>query len=188
MDDVCPSEIVWAGATNRLCSQVFMSIRASSWALINCGPKCKHDTYSSDKTLTTAPPTHTIIFLFPFKVFFSSLLHFDGFLSFFFKRYFGFFVFIYITYNRKWWNKTSLIIYTSVESTRYWGITTIFAYKSFNICESEYVHTCTIIFMLCDLPTLLCFESLERFIWEMSLYEKSCDLFGIYNSSFSVSQ
>lgn len=60
-----------------------MSIRASPWALINCGPKCKHDTHSSDKTLTTAPPTHTIIFLFPFKVFFFSLLHFDGSLSFF---------------------------------------------------------------------------------------------------------
>lgn len=164
-----------------------MSIRASPWALIKCGPKCKHDTNYSDKTLTTAPPTHPVVFLFPY-IFFSSLLHFDGFLSSFFSKEDTLFFFIYITYNRKWWNKTSLIIYTSVESTRYWGIATIFAYKSFNICESEYVHTCTIIFMLCDLPTLSCFESLERFIWEMSLYEKSCDLFGIYNSSLSVSQ
>lgn len=169
MDDVCPSEIVWTGATNRLCSQVFMSIRASPWALINCGSKCKHDTYSSDKTLTTAPPTHTIIFYSLLKYFFLRYYILTAFYL-FFRRYFVLF-FIYITYNRKWWNKTSLIIYTSVESTRYWGITTIFAYKSFNICDSEYVHTCTIIFMQCDLPTLICFESLERFIWEMSLYE-----------------
>lgn len=164
-----------------------MSIRASPWALINCGPKCKHDTNYSDKTSNNSTPYPPRCIFIPLYIFFFVITFWRLFIFFFQKKILCF-VFIYITYNRKWWNKTSLIIYTSVESTRYWGIATIFAYKSFNICESEYVHTCTIIFMLCDLPTLSCFESLERFIWEMSLYEKSCDLFGIYNSSLSVSQ